>query len=101
MRVRLPRRPGRGWLVLTEWIGEKVRLWRGLVLFLESAEEQVEQIFGGRLVRRRQKQAGKGSGRNKHHAARHAPGRQLCTQRLLHPTPQTQPRQGVPRRVSP
>src|SRR5207344_649330 len=21
-------RPGRGWLVLTEWIGEKVRLWR-------------------------------------------------------------------------
>ena len=86
-------------LVLAERIGEKVRLRRGLalLLFLETAEKQVEQAFGGRRARRQRNGAGEERGGNEHHAAPHALKRQLCTQRLLHPTPQTLPRQAVPR----
>jgi hypothetical protein len=61
-------------------------LWGGLalLLFLGSAEQEIEQAFGGRHARRKRKCAGECCGGNKHHAAPHALIRQLCTQRLLH-----------------
>ena len=42
----------RGLLVEAKWIGEEVRLRRGLaLLLLEAAEEEIENAFGGRHAR--------------------------------------------------
>jgi hypothetical protein len=75
--------------LLAEGIGEEIRLWRRLVLllFLEAAEEEVEQAFRGGLVWREPDGAGhQQSGGNGHPAAPHALIGQLRTQRLPHPT---------------
>src|SRR6202035_4357384 len=74
--------------LLVERIGEEIGLRRGLwlLLFLEAAEKQIEQAFGRRHGWRQPERACECCGGNKHHAAPHALTRQLCTQRLLHPT---------------
>src|SRR5437667_8299189 len=92
------RRPGarchgsrrrRGLLVEAERIGKEVRLPRALaLLFLKAAEEEIENSFGGRHARCKGNGANERDG-SKHHAAPPALTRQLCTQRLLHPTQQT------------
>ena len=67
-----------------------------LLLFLGTAEQEIEQIFGRRRARRKRNGAGEGSGGNEHHAAPHGLIRQRCTQPQLHPTPEIPPRQAVP-----
>ena len=100
------RRPGgrrrRRLLVKAERIGEEIRLRRGLalLLFLGAAEQEIEQVFGRRRARRQRNGAGERGDGNKHHAAPHALIRQLCTQRLLHPTPQNLLRRAVPQHDS-
>jgi hypothetical protein len=59
-----------------------------LLLFLKAAEEEIENAFGGRHARKGN-YAGNRRDSHKHRAAPHALTRQLCTQRLLHPTQQT------------
>ena len=53
-----------------------------MLLLLGPTEQEIEQVFSGRRVRRQHNGAGYGCG--KHHAAAHGPIRQLCTQRQLH-----------------
>jgi hypothetical protein len=60
-----------------------------LLLFLEAAEEEIEQAFGGRCARCKRNRMGEHGGGNKQRAAPPALTRQLFTQRLLHPTQQT------------
>jgi hypothetical protein len=66
-----------------------------LLLFLDAAEQQIEQVFGGRDARRQRDRAGQGHGGNRHRAAPPARTRQLGTQRLLHPTQQNRLRRTV------
>jgi hypothetical protein len=79
-----------GWLIGAERIGEEVRL-RGRLprLFLDAAEQEIEQTFGGDAAGYQRKRARKGSGGHKCRAAPHARKSQLCTQRQLHPTQPT------------
>jgi hypothetical protein len=67
-----------------------------LLLFLGSAEQEIEQAFGGRNARRQRNWRYQHDGGNKHHAAPHALTNQLCTQHQLHPTQQNLPRRSTP-----
>ena len=80
-----------GWLIGAERIGEEVRRRGGLprLLFLDAAEQEIEQTFGGDAAGHKRKRACKGRGGHKRRAAPHARKSQLCTQRQLHPTQQT------------
>jgi len=76
-----------GRLIGAERIGEEVRRRGGLprLLFLNAAEQEIEQTLGGDAAGHEHKRARKGRGG---HKCRAAPARksQLCTQRQLHPT---------------
>jgi hypothetical protein len=68
-------------------ISEGIRLGRCclvLLLFLESAEKQIEQAFGSDFARRKPKDAGESSDDDRHTPPQALIG-QLDTQRLLHP----------------
>jgi hypothetical protein len=70
-------------------VSKKIRLWWRLMLlllFLKSAEKQVEQTLGESGLWRKSNAAGDKEGGSGQHAAPHALIGQLGTQRLLHPT---------------
>ena len=78
------RRCRRGLLLIdAERIGEETGLRRSLpcLLFLDAAEEEIEQAFGGDAAGRQHERARQGSCGNKRRAAPHARKSQLCTQR--------------------
>jgi hypothetical protein len=80
-----------GWLIGAERIGEEVRRGGGLprLLFLDAAEQEIEQTLGGDAAGHKRKRARKGRGGRKCRAAPPARKSQLCTQRQLHPTQPT------------
>ena len=71
-----------GRLIDAERIGEEVRLPGSLpYLFLDAAEQQIEQALGRNAAGRQRKRARKRSGGHKCRAASHARKSQLGTQR--------------------
>ena len=80
-----------GWrLIDAERIGEEIRLRGGLPrLFLDAAEQEIEQALGRDAAGHEHKRARKGRGGHKCRAAPPARKSQLCTQRQLHPTQPT------------
>jgi hypothetical protein len=80
-----------GRLIGAERIGEEVRLRGSLprLLFLNAAEQEIEQALGRNAAGHKHKRARKGRGGHKRRAAPHARKSQLCTQRQLHPTQPT------------